>query len=217
MRQKSQQFLSTFLLTGIIFTFHPRRGPHFFQFAIDFSLPRRYNIPRNMICGRSSMVEHQLPKLNTRVRFPSPAPGVAPQAIRDHHLGGGRDFFCSRFYLMRVSRQRNSAEQVEQRETWLVGSAALPTFCGKGQGRRFFSAACSFHTKSRRAKPRGIFLSRGATRFSPELTERQRGQLLPSPQKVTLRLRCSLVNAVAVSFASAKLGRASRTYARLGS
>ena len=99
MRQKSQQFLSTFLLTGIIFTFHPRRGPHFFQFAIDFSLPRGYNIPRNMICGRSSMVEHQLPKLNTRVRFPSPAPGVAPQAIRDHHLGGGRDFFCPRFHL----------------------------------------------------------------------------------------------------------------------
>ena len=32
--------------------------------------------------------------------------------------------------------------------------------------------------------------------FSPELTERQRGQLLPSPQKVTLRLRCSLVNAL---------------------
>ena len=27
-----------------------------------------------MFCGRSSMVEHQLPKLNTRVRFPSPAP-----------------------------------------------------------------------------------------------------------------------------------------------
>ena len=76
MRQKSQQFLSIFPLTGIIFTFRPQRGPHFFQFAIDFSLPRRYNIPRNMICGRSSMVEHQLPKLNTRVRFPSPAPGL---------------------------------------------------------------------------------------------------------------------------------------------
>ena len=43
-------------------------------------------------------------------------------------------------------------------ETWLVGSAALTTFCGKGQGRSFFSAACSFRTKSRRAKPRGIFL-----------------------------------------------------------
>ena len=27
-----------------------------------------------LIRGRSSMVEHQLPKLNTRVRFPSPAP-----------------------------------------------------------------------------------------------------------------------------------------------
>ncbi len=26
-----------------------------------------------LLCGCSSMVEHQLPKLNTRVRFPSPA------------------------------------------------------------------------------------------------------------------------------------------------
>ena len=54
----------------------------------------------------------------------------------------------------------------------------------------------------------GVF--RTPSNFSPELTERQRGQLLPSPQKVTLRLRCSLVNAVAASFAPAKLGRASR-------
>ena len=28
----------------------------------------------NLACGCSSMVEHQLPKLDTRVRFPSPAP-----------------------------------------------------------------------------------------------------------------------------------------------
>ena len=88
MRQKSQQFLSTFLLTGIIFTFRPRRGPHFFQFTIDFSLPRGYNIPRNMICGRSSMVEHQLPKLNTRVRFPSPAPASAQSPLDS--VSGGR-------------------------------------------------------------------------------------------------------------------------------
>lgn len=34
------------------------------------------SLPRggNCICGRSSMVERQLPKLHTRVRFPSPAP-----------------------------------------------------------------------------------------------------------------------------------------------
>src|SRR5256885_7774449 len=30
-------------------------------------------------CGRSSMVERQLPKLHTRVRFPSPAPALPPQ------------------------------------------------------------------------------------------------------------------------------------------
>jgi hypothetical protein len=28
-------------------------------------------------CGRSSMAERQLPKLHTRVRFPSPAPSLA--------------------------------------------------------------------------------------------------------------------------------------------
>lgn len=28
-------------------------------------------------CGRDSMVEFQLPKLTTRVRFPSPAPELA--------------------------------------------------------------------------------------------------------------------------------------------
>ena len=38
---------------------------------IDNMAAREYN-KRN--CGRSSMAEHQLPKLNTRVRFPSPAP-----------------------------------------------------------------------------------------------------------------------------------------------
>ena len=162
MRQKSQQFLSTFLLTGIIFTLHPRRGPHFFQFAIDFSLPRGYNIPRNMIRGRSSMVEHQLPKLNTRVRFPSPAPRrgeslwltaififenrgyavrtTAPPRKRSRsvrllackrarlRLTVANNLFrtrtraqlflfpsCTRFYFVRVSYQRNSAEQVERK------------------------------------------------------------------------------------------------------
>jgi hypothetical protein len=32
-------------------------------------------------CGRSSMVERQLPKLHTRVRFPSPAPIFASKFI----------------------------------------------------------------------------------------------------------------------------------------
>ena len=34
--------------------------------------------PVGRSCGCSSMVEHQLPKLRTRVRFPSPAPGKPP-------------------------------------------------------------------------------------------------------------------------------------------
>src|ERR1051325_9517610 len=32
-------------------------------------------------CGRSAMVERQLPKLHTRVRFPSPAPAASPSSI----------------------------------------------------------------------------------------------------------------------------------------
>ena len=206
MRQKSQQFLSTFLLTGIIFTFRFRRGPHFFQFTIDFSLPRGYNIPRNMICGRSSMVEHQLPKLNTRVRFPSPAPR------RGESLWLTAIFiFENRGYAVRTTappRKKSRLLRLLPCKRGRDASAALTTFCGKGQGRSFFSAACSLRTKPRRAKPRGILLSlrvilaparltrprtawefaklpfcsakprflqlgeRGATRFSPELTER---------------------------------------------
>ena len=50
-----------------------------------------------------------------RWSIPPAQPGVAPQAIRDHHLGGGREFLCPRFWLVRVSRQRNSAEQVERK------------------------------------------------------------------------------------------------------
>ena len=34
----------------------------------------------SLICGRGSMVELELPKLTTRVRFPSPAP-----ALTGHH------------------------------------------------------------------------------------------------------------------------------------
>src|SRR5262249_2705483 len=32
-------------------------------------------------CGRSSMAERQLPKLHTRVRFPSPAPRLSPAVL----------------------------------------------------------------------------------------------------------------------------------------
>ena len=34
-------------------------------------------IMRHSKCGRSSVAEHQLPKLNMRVRFPSPAPAAS--------------------------------------------------------------------------------------------------------------------------------------------
>src|ERR1700746_2202369 len=42
-------------------------------------------------CGRSSMVERQLPKLHTRVRFPSPAPSARDQKKPPPQLLG----FCA--------------------------------------------------------------------------------------------------------------------------
>src|SRR6266567_6518438 len=40
--------------------------------------------------GRSSMVERQLPKLHTRVRFPSPAPNTAiPRCADKNHIQKG--------------------------------------------------------------------------------------------------------------------------------
>jgi hypothetical protein len=41
----------------------------------------------SIVCGRSSMAERQLPKLHTRVRFPSPAPAFS-QSLRDGFAGG---------------------------------------------------------------------------------------------------------------------------------
>jgi hypothetical protein len=35
---------------------------------------------KSLICGCSSMVEQKLPKLTTRVRFPSPAPPQSPRS-----------------------------------------------------------------------------------------------------------------------------------------
>src|SRR5436305_13249389 len=37
----------------------------------------RENERKSRFCGRSSMAERQLPKLHTRVRFPSPAPTLS--------------------------------------------------------------------------------------------------------------------------------------------
>ena len=52
-----------------------------------------------MFCGRSSMVEHQLPKLNTRVRFPSPAPAANCRSqVANLTLWGSR-FFLPAFFI----------------------------------------------------------------------------------------------------------------------
>ncbi len=52
----------------------PRAGARRAKLTCFFAVAR---ISR-LRCGRSSMAEHQLPKLNTRVRFPSPAPAPEP-------------------------------------------------------------------------------------------------------------------------------------------
>ncbi len=46
------------------------------------------------ISGRSSVAEHQLPKLNMRVRFPSPAPPGKPLSIVIFVAFGAVFFFC---------------------------------------------------------------------------------------------------------------------------
>src|SRR4051812_14318797 len=38
-------------------------------------------VANSLICGRSSMAERQLPKLHTRVRFPSPAPDFSQREM----------------------------------------------------------------------------------------------------------------------------------------
>ena len=50
----------------------PRRKVFSFP-ALTFPISSSI-IMRHSKCGRSSVAEHQLPKLNMRVRFPSPAP-----------------------------------------------------------------------------------------------------------------------------------------------
>ena len=47
-----------------------------FKMGLDFFESIRYN--KGVNCGCSTMVVQQLPKLTTRVRFPSPAPIKKP-------------------------------------------------------------------------------------------------------------------------------------------
>ena len=49
-----------------------RRDPGLVQHETQHDFRKTH--AKSLICGRSSMVERQLPKLHTRVRFPSPAP-----------------------------------------------------------------------------------------------------------------------------------------------
>jgi hypothetical protein len=45
-----------------------------FHIAVPNGSQKLIAIAKLLECGRSSMAERQLPKLHTRVRFPSPAP-----------------------------------------------------------------------------------------------------------------------------------------------
>ena len=61
------------------------------KFGIIFKLA-------NGTCGRGSMVEHQPSKLNTRVRFPSPAPTSEPPiALRKPQEAFSRSGYVSSF------------------------------------------------------------------------------------------------------------------------
>ncbi len=69
---------------------------------------RRRRAPR----GCSSMVERQLPKLHTRVRFPSPAPPVATKAVAWPFRSG------------RLTPRDAAGTQVSRTPSRLVGAAA---------------------------------------------------------------------------------------------
>ena len=68
-----------------------------------------------MFCGRGIMVARQLPKLKTRVRFPSPAPRIQPVLYRFNYWlcsvgiepdqeGSGRQLTRTSVYEVRVLR-----------------------------------------------------------------------------------------------------------------
>jgi hypothetical protein len=54
------------------------------------SLASDQNSAKLLFCGCSSMVEQKLPKLTTRVRFPSPAPGSPPKSRLQPSLRRGQ-------------------------------------------------------------------------------------------------------------------------------
>ena len=170
---------------------------------------------RVFTCGRIAVLQSKMGVFQTPKQF---LPGVDRASARTTPALPAKShaapplFACKRGRReFRASETRPSKSNAS--ETWLVGSAVANNLF------RLRARAWPFLYPQQHA-----FLPAGELRFckakweffklpsnfSPELTERQRGQLLPSPQKVTLRLHCSLVNAVAASFAPAKLGRASR-------
>ncbi len=69
----------------------------------------RYTATR-LNCGRDSMVEFQLPKLTTRVRFPSPAPADLTERLGINRLGV---LFVGGVRLILPEAGRNSTKQHE--------------------------------------------------------------------------------------------------------
>src|SRR5437660_10290168 len=57
------------------------------------------------ICGRSSMAERQLPKLHTRVRFPSPAPIISQPSQIVGRVSRAQHAVLTRAELQGVTRR----------------------------------------------------------------------------------------------------------------
>ena len=128
-----------------------------------------------------------------RVRFPSPAPR------RGESLWLTAIFISeNRGYAVRTTappRKKSRLLRLLPCKRGRHASAALPTFCGQGQGHSFqlfragpFQENCGF------TKQNGSSLNSQA--FSPRSRQNAVQAISRAPQKVTLRLRCSLINAL---------------------
>ena len=85
-------------------------------------------------CGRGSMVELELPKLVTRVRFPSPAPKKRTAMVSRH---------CRFSFVGLKLKRRNRTDEVEfRRKTvqWTVFRNSPEGACAKGLSGRYANA-----------------------------------------------------------------------------
>ena len=107
--------------------------------------------------GCSSMVERQLPKLHTRVRFPSPAPAFAPlkSAIADLSIINCRSRVNPRSVAVRPGKPTSNAPQFGRcvyRDEKIIATAARGIFCSQSRASRYKTCSKSFHWNQLQAR-----------------------------------------------------------------